>query len=505
MRLTSLNHSINMAALAAMFFILSACGGRHHPSKAEVLARVNEAQEVQVLVKKNGQEIVFEKEVESEVLYTQTFIHKVNGIEVLGSGVRYHLNQKDVDQVSSHLKEIPSTLEPKLSVNDALLRFQGIEPAKSVATVPALKILPPMQAKPARIIYIAGLSSGEEIWIDANTGEHVATLEEGQNALSAENNGIILIKLPNDRCSISKMNSEKVSEFGKAQCKSKQEKACQVLNWNMLPMAFHPAACKMAPAKDESSQRADQNSKKFLEYFKSNHNRDSYDNLGTPIVSIVHGGQEYANASWFKKEKVLVYGDGDGTTFKDFTFGVDIAGHELTHGVIQTSAGLLALGESGALNESIADYFGKLVEGADDWNFGKTVFLETSGNQAIRDLMDPSRLMGQFKDGAGELVTRPFPVKISDAAPIVEPCLEKNDFCGIHYNATVPGHTWYLMHKKLGQEKAEKLLYLALTHYFHELTDFKEAAVGTLEACHSFLSQNDCSEVEDVFSRTGML
>jgi Zn-dependent metalloprotease len=496
---------MNMAALAAMFCILSACGGRHHPSKAEILAKVNESQEVQALKKKNGQELVIDKEIESDSLYTQTFIHQVNGIEVLGSGVRYHLNQKDVSLVSSHLKEIPSELSPKLSASEAIARAQAIEPTKSVVTVPVLKILPPMQTRPARMIYVIGLSTQEEIWINAENGEHVATLEEGQDALSADKNGIIFTKLPADRCSIGTLKSDKVSEFGKTQCLKKQEKACQVLNWESLPVAFHPHACKKASAADESSARADQNSKKFLDYFKKTHKRDSYDNLGSPIVSIVHAGQEYANASWFKKEKILVYGDGDGSTFKDFTFGVDIAGHELTHGVIQSSAGLIALGETGALNESLADYFGKLVEGAHDWNFGKNVFADSSGNQAIRDLLDPSRLLGQFKDKNGEFVTRPYPEKVSEAAPIIEPCLEKNDFCAIHYNATVPGHTWYLIHERLGQEKAEALLYLALTHYFHELTDFKEAAVGTLAACGSLYDEATCGEVREIFTQSGMI
>ncbi|MFL5784789.1 MAG: hypothetical protein ACJ76H_09285, partial [Bacteriovoracaceae bacterium] len=264
MRLHFNTHSMNMAALAAMFCILSACGGRHHPSKAEILAKVNESQEVQVLKKKNGQELVIDKEIDSDSLYTQTFIHKVNGIEVLGSGVRYHLNQKDMGLVSSHLKDIPSELSPKLSANQAIERAQAIEPTKSVVTTPVLKILPPMQTKPARMIYVIGLSSQEEIWINAENGDHVATLEEGQDALSADKNGIILTKLPADRCSIGTLKSDKVSELGKVQCQKKQEKACQVLNWEMLPVSFHPHACKKASADDESSARADRNSKMFL-------------------------------------------------------------------------------------------------------------------------------------------------------------------------------------------------------------------------------------------------
>lgn len=493
-----------MAALAAMFCVLSACGGRHHPSRAEVVAKLNATAEVQALKKKDGQDLVFEKEVEDESLYTQSYTHEVNGVQVLGSGVRYHLDQNG-DHVSSNLADIPDTLLAKIDVTAALKRAQEIEPTESVAGTPVTRILPPMHNNPARMIYVVALSSGEELWIDAVSGEHVATLEESQHALSAEKNGIILTRLPHDRCSIGTLASERVSEYAKARCQKKIENACEVLNWEMLPISFHPGACKKAAATDASSLRADENTKKFLDYFKETHNRDSFDGRGTPVVSIVHAGDQYANASWFKKDKVMVYGDGDGVTFKDFTFGVDIAAHELTHGVIQSTAGLISLGESGALNESIADYFGKVIEGNDDWNFGRSVYVSSAGDPAIRDLLNPARLNGEFKNSVGTLVTRPYPSSNAEAAPIAEPCLEKNDFCAIHYNATVPGHAWAKIHIALGKDRAEKLIYLALTHYFHELTDFKQAAEGTLSACGALYDEDVCGPVREVFVHSGMM
>ena len=58
----------------------------------------------------------------------------------------------------------------------------------------------------------------------------------------------------------------------------------------------------------------------------------------------------------------MVFGDGDGEIFLDFTLPVDVIGHELTHGVTQYTANLSYFGQSGALNESVSDVFGSLIK-----------------------------------------------------------------------------------------------------------------------------------------------
>jgi Zn-dependent metalloprotease len=58
----------------------------------------------------------------------------------------------------------------------------------------------------------------------------------------------------------------------------------------------------------------------------------------------------------------MVFGDGDGTVFIGFTSSLSVIGHELTHGATQYSANLTYEGQSGALNESISDVLGALVE-----------------------------------------------------------------------------------------------------------------------------------------------
>jgi Zn-dependent metalloprotease len=89
--------------------------------------------------------------------------------------------------------------------------------------------------------------------------------------------------------------------------------------------------------------------------------RDSIDDQGMPIEGLVHYGDAYDNAFWDGAGHMF-FGDGDGHLLTDTTKGLDVIGHELTHGVTQNEANLTYSGQSGALNESISDVFGSLVK-----------------------------------------------------------------------------------------------------------------------------------------------
>ena len=89
--------------------------------------------------------------------------------------------------------------------------------------------------------------------------------------------------------------------------------------------------------------------------------RDSIDGQGLPILGMVHYGQSYDNAFW-DNVRNMFFGDGDGQILTQTTAGIDVVGHELTHGVTQHEANLTYSGQSGALNESISDVFGIQVK-----------------------------------------------------------------------------------------------------------------------------------------------
>jgi Zn-dependent metalloprotease len=121
------------------------------------------------------------------------------------------------------------------------------------------------------------------------------------------------------------------------------------------------------------------------DYFMNEHGRNSIDGNGFALVSHVHYDDGYSNAFWDGQR--MTYGDGAGNN-SPFT-ALDIAGHEITHGVITNSANLVYQGESGALNESFADIFGISVDfinrpGVADWVLGDDLGF------IIRDMENPN-------------------------------------------------------------------------------------------------------------------
>ncbi|WP_159912077.1 M4 family metallopeptidase [Pantoea sp. 18069] len=126
--------------------------------------------------------------------------------------------------------------------------------------------------------------------------------------------------------------------------------------------------------------------------------RNSMDNAGMTLMSSVHYGRKYNNAMWNGLQ--MIYGDGDGELFIDFTTGTDVIGHELAHGLTQYTLQLDYDEEPGGLNESISDCFGSMFRqwrfqqdsASADWLIGKEILGRTSlsrGFTCLRDMSNP--------------------------------------------------------------------------------------------------------------------
>ena len=70
-------------------------------------------------------------------------------------------------------------------------------------------------------------------------------------------------------------------------------------------------------AADISAQRAFVEAGAVADFYKKVFNRNSIDNAGMTIMSSVHFGTKYNNAQWTGTQ--MLYGDGDGQLFIDFT------------------------------------------------------------------------------------------------------------------------------------------------------------------------------------------
>jgi Zn-dependent metalloprotease len=113
-------------------------------------------------------------------------------------------------------------------------------------------------------------------------------------------------------------------------------------------------------ASDRASAAVDAQygAEKTFEYYNTIQGRNGIWNTGVGARSRVHFGNAYVNAFWDGTQ--MTYGDGAGNTHP--LVALDVAGHEMTHGVTENTANLIFSGDSGGLNEATSDIFGTAVE-----------------------------------------------------------------------------------------------------------------------------------------------
>ena len=232
------------------------------------------------------------------------------------------------------------------------------------------------------------------------------------------------------------------------------------------------------------------------DYYKLVHGRNGIRNDGKGAYNRVHYSSKYNNAFWQDSCFCMTYGDGDGVTFNPFD-SLDVAGHEMTHGVTSITAKLVYSGESGGLNEATSDIFGTAVEfyannpnDPGDYFIGEKLY--KSGTSALRSMIQPSA------DGV--------------SADCYYATLGSLD---VHYSSGVANHFFYLLAEGsapnayssigsktciagntrvasggaaapvvtgIGRSKAEKIWYLALTGYMTSSTNYAAARVATINA-----------------------
>ncbi|MDI5961444.1 M4 family metallopeptidase [Streptomyces sp. SL13] len=215
------------------------------------------------------------------------------------------------------------------------------------------------------------------------------------------------------------------------------------------------------PVKDAPVNRAYDGLGATFDLYLDVYHRHSVDGAGLPLIGTVHYGEQYDNAFWDGTQ--MVFGDGDGRVFNDFTVAVDVIGHELTHGVTQYSANLTYHGQSGALNESISDVFGSLVkqhslgQSADeaDWLIGAGLLAPHVNGVALRSMKAP-----------GTAYDDPVLGKDPQPGTMIHYDATTADDGGVHINSGIPNHAFYLVATALGGhawERAGQIWYDTLT------------------------------------------
>ncbi|OII70023.1 M4 family metallopeptidase [Streptomyces sp. CC77] len=235
------------------------------------------------------------------------------------------------------------------------------------------------------------------------------------------------------------------------------------------------------PTRDATVNRAYAGLGATFELLLAAYGRDSIDGSGLPLDATVHYDRDYGNAFWNGER--MVFGDGDGEIFRDFTLPVDVIAHELGHGLTQYTANLAYFSQPGALNESVSDVLGSLVkqhilgQTADqaDWLIGAGLFTERVEGTALRSMKAPGTAYDDDLLGKD-----PQPATMDDYVHT------GRDNGGVHINSGIPNHAFYLLATALGGhawERAGQIWYDVLTGgELRETADFADFARLTLAA-----------------------
>ena len=207
----------------------------------------------------------------------------------------------------------------------------------------------------------------------------------------------------------------------------------------------------------------------------------------------------YQNAFWNGEQ--MVYGQG-------YAAADDVVGHELRHGVTDFSSHLFYYYQSGAINESLSDVFGELIDqtngaGNDSaevkWQVGEDI----PGGGAIRDMETP----GAYGDP--DRMTSPnYTADATEA-----------DAGGVHTNSGVNNKAAFLITDGgtfngrtvtgLGTDKTARIYYEVETAMLTSASDYADLGSALPQACTNLvgtagITAADCTEVGDAVAATEM-
>jgi Zn-dependent metalloprotease len=178
--------------------------------------------------------------------------------------------------------------------------------------------------------------------------------------------------------------------------------------------------------------------------------------------------------------------------------GLDVAGHEMTHGVIDNTANLEYLSQSGALNESYADVFGSLID-RDDWRIGEDVVnLSFFPSGALRDLQNPNNGGTSPGDNGWQ------PKHMNEYQNLPE--TPDGDNGGVHVNSGIPNRAYFLFANTVGKTNAEKVYYKALTDYLVKSSQFIDMRNAIVQSATDFFgaSSAEVAAAKSAFDQVGI-
>ncbi|SFF81368.1 M4 family metallopeptidase [Streptomyces mirabilis] len=222
------------------------------------------------------------------------------------------------------------------------------------------------------------------------------------------------------------------------------------------------------------------------DFYKNTFGRSGIKNDGVAAYSRVHYSSAYVNAFWDDSCFCMTYGDGSGGTHA--LTSLDVAGHEMSHGVTSNTAGLDYSGESGGLNEATSDIFGTGVEfyannssDVGDYLIGEKIDINGDGTP-LRYMDKPSKDGGSadsWYSGVGNLDVHYSSGPANHMFYLLSEGSGTKVINGVTYNSTTSDGVAVA---GIGRAAALQIWYKALTSYMTSSTNYAGARTAALNA-----------------------
>jgi len=237
---------------------------------------------------------------------------------------------------------------------------------------------------------------------------------------------------------------------------------------------------------DDQVDQAYENLGRVYDYYHDTFGWDSYDGEGGPVIGVVNyceGGSSSGVSQWDGERVLFAPGAGD---------ALDTAAHEFTHGVTASTAGLEYQCQSGALNESISDIMAWNLD-PEDPTYGE----DRNGDGpddpdggTIRDYRSPTRF------------DQPMHVDDYNASDNDR----FGDWGGVHTNSGIPNHAYYQLVSRIGRDKAEQLVWRALTEHLDSDSNFEDFRTAMLDSARELFGEDGPEQqgVDEAFATVGL-
>jgi len=434
---------------------------------------------------------------------------QVRGIPVEADEVRLHASRDGMVRILeaelSPLQEL--VLDAKqLSAGDAVRRafptgVTPVEPADPTRVIVggSLQLARPRVAWRVNVSYDVKGDVGvrEFVYVDVMTGARILVLTRQYNAgtpttmqsqnLAGQNVTIHVTQHPQ---SILLVDSVTIPQAGTISTVNGGEN-----------YAYYQTSSTGSPFTDRAAVTIHSSIKSIMDAYRSRYGFEHWNfatrpsTRGGQAIAVAHEGTNYANATFSTTTDngvtfgVMRFGDGDNNVLTQTASCYDVAAHELGHGVVQGTAGLVYQFQSGALNEHMADVLGWLEDQEDD-----LIGEDCAGPAvapALRDMCNP----GNVPQG------QPGHMSMFQNLPNTE----DGDYGGVHINSGIPNKAACNARNTVGAQKVGQVWFQTVKNHLGPSSTFADMVAGTSSSCGEVsLSGADCASIAQAWADVGL-